>query len=126
MRHRKMLEPLAVEAFLDGLWDDETKQALILALPDKLVKALAHALEFETVSQLINGKLKDSLEEPTINEAAVKNYQRRLVLSEKKSNLDAGDVKTSGTCRMQLLNRPYIMCLPRFWKTEMTPMVDSL
>lgn len=36
-----------VQAFLDGLRDHETGQALILARPDQLVAVLAHVLDLE-------------------------------------------------------------------------------
>ncbi|KAJ8979623.1 hypothetical protein NQ317_015190 [Molorchus minor] len=42
-----VMERLAVQAFLDGLRDGETRQALILARPTNLVDALTRALEFE-------------------------------------------------------------------------------
>lgn len=46
-----MMERLAVRAFLDDLRDQETRQALTLALPTHLVDALACALEFEAAKQ---------------------------------------------------------------------------
>ncbi|KAJ8948276.1 hypothetical protein NQ318_020761 [Aromia moschata] len=46
-----VMERLAVQAFLDGLRDTETRQALTLARPSKLVDALARALEFEAAKQ---------------------------------------------------------------------------
>lgn len=42
-----VLERLAVQGFIDGLRDKETKRALILARPSTLPTALASALEFE-------------------------------------------------------------------------------
>ena len=44
-------EQFAVEAFVDGLRDGETQQALRLARPKTLDDALAHALEFETAKK---------------------------------------------------------------------------
>ncbi|KAJ8949844.1 hypothetical protein NQ318_000544 [Aromia moschata] len=46
-----VMERLAVQAFLDGLRDTETRQALTLARPSKLVDALARFLEFEAAKQ---------------------------------------------------------------------------
>ena len=46
-----VMERLAVQAFSDGLRDNETRQALLLAHPTHLVDALARALEFEAAKQ---------------------------------------------------------------------------
>ncbi|KAJ8940717.1 hypothetical protein NQ318_014111 [Aromia moschata] len=53
-----VMERLAVQAFLDGLRDTETRQALTLARPSKLVDALARALEFEAAKQSCRGQAK--------------------------------------------------------------------
>ncbi|MCD1431043.1 DDE-type integrase/transposase/recombinase [Klebsiella pneumoniae] len=50
-----VLERLAVQAFLDGVRGEETRQALLLARPTKLVDALARALEFEAVRSRAKG-----------------------------------------------------------------------
>ncbi|KAJ8933239.1 hypothetical protein NQ318_011678 [Aromia moschata] len=52
------MERLAVQAFLDGLRDTQTRQALILARPSKLVDALARALEFEPTKQSSRSQAK--------------------------------------------------------------------
>ncbi|KAJ8934085.1 hypothetical protein NQ318_008343 [Aromia moschata] len=48
----------SLQAFLDGLRDTETRQALTLARPRKLVDALARALEFEAAKQSCRGQAK--------------------------------------------------------------------
>ncbi|KAJ8957289.1 hypothetical protein NQ318_007853 [Aromia moschata] len=53
-----VMERLAVQAFLDGLRDTETRQALTLARPSKLVDALARALEFEAAKQSCRSQAK--------------------------------------------------------------------
>ncbi|KAJ8934188.1 hypothetical protein NQ318_022689 [Aromia moschata] len=50
-----VMERLAVQAFLDGLRDTETRQALTHARPSKLVDALARALEFEAAKECCRG-----------------------------------------------------------------------
>ncbi|KAJ8946989.1 hypothetical protein NQ318_019070 [Aromia moschata] len=72
-----VMERLAVQAFLDGLRDTETRQALTLARPSKLVDALARALEFEAAKQSCRGQAKvrrmeDGVEEGTCNEAEIR------------------------------------------------------
>ncbi|KAJ8949438.1 hypothetical protein NQ318_007539, partial [Aromia moschata] len=72
-----VMERLAVQAFLDGLRDTETCQALTLARPSKLVDALARALEFEAAKQSCRGQAKvrrmeEGVEEGTCNEAEIR------------------------------------------------------
>ncbi|KAJ8939452.1 hypothetical protein NQ318_023078 [Aromia moschata] len=72
-----VMERLAVQAFLDGLRDTETRQALTLARPSKLVDALARALEFEAAKQSCRGQAKvrrveEGVEEGTCNEAEIR------------------------------------------------------
>jgi hypothetical protein len=83
-----IMERLAVQAFLDGLRDHETRQALILARPDKLVDALARALEFEAAKQSSRGtarvrSMDDSFVGATMDEAAIRKLVKELI-SEKK------------------------------------------
>ena len=83
-----VMERLAVQAFLDGLRDHEMRQALILARPNKLVDALARALEFEAAKQSSRGtarvrSMDDSSIGGTIDEAALRRIFKEL-LSEKK------------------------------------------
>lgn len=47
-----VMERLAVQSFLDGLRDQEMRQALTLARPTTLVDALTRALEFEAAKQV--------------------------------------------------------------------------
>ncbi|KAJ8936593.1 hypothetical protein NQ318_016887 [Aromia moschata] len=72
-----VMERLAVQAFLDGLRDTETRQALTFARPSKLVDALARALEFEAAKQSCRGQAKvrrmeEGVEEGTCNEAEIR------------------------------------------------------
>ncbi|KAJ8945576.1 hypothetical protein NQ318_010433 [Aromia moschata] len=72
-----VMERLAVQAFLDGLRATETRQALTLARPSKLVDALARALEFEAAKQSCRGQAKvrrmeEGVEEGTCNEAEIR------------------------------------------------------
>ncbi|KAJ8940491.1 hypothetical protein NQ318_008529 [Aromia moschata] len=96
-----VMERLAVQAFLDGLRDTETRQALTLARPSKLVDALARALEFEAAKQSCRGqakvrKMEEDVEEGTCNEAEI----RRVVegILEKRQircwNCDTGATRT--------------------------------
>ncbi|KAJ8933266.1 hypothetical protein NQ318_003732 [Aromia moschata] len=71
------MERLAVQAFLDGLHDTETRQALTLPRPSKLVDALARALEFEAAQQSCRSqakvrKMEEDVEEGTCNEADIR------------------------------------------------------
>ncbi|KAJ8940314.1 hypothetical protein NQ318_014388 [Aromia moschata] len=93
-----VMERLAVQAFLDGLRDTETRQALTLARPSKLVDALARALEFEAAKQSCRGQAKvhrmeEGVEEGTCNEKRLTvrgnlNGKERLLL------LDTGATRT--------------------------------
>ncbi|KAJ8945882.1 hypothetical protein NQ318_002723 [Aromia moschata] len=96
-----VMERLAVQAFLDGPRDTETRQALTLARPSKLVDALARALEFEAAKQSCRGQAKvrrveEGVEEGTCNEAEI----RRVVegILEKRQircwNCDTGATRT--------------------------------
>ncbi|CAH0547125.1 unnamed protein product, partial [Brassicogethes aeneus] len=70
-----VMERLAVQAFLDGLRDNETRQALTLARPSQLVDALARALEFEAAKESCRSQPRirrveeEKKEEPRIIEA---------------------------------------------------------
>ncbi|KAJ8948952.1 hypothetical protein NQ318_022974 [Aromia moschata] len=95
-----VMERLAVQAFL-VVSDTETRQALTLARPSKLVDALARALEFEAAKQSCRGQAKvrrmeEGVEEGTCNEAEI----RRVVegMLEKRQircwNCDTGATRT--------------------------------
>ncbi|KAJ8946965.1 hypothetical protein NQ318_015903 [Aromia moschata] len=88
-----VMERLAVQAFLDGLRDTETRQALTLARPSKLVDALARALEFEAAKQSCRGQAKvrrmeDGVEEGTCNEAEIRRVVEGHVGKEANSVLE--------------------------------------
>ncbi|KAJ8942767.1 hypothetical protein NQ318_002927 [Aromia moschata] len=73
-----------VQAFLDGLRDTETRQALTLARPSKLVDALARALEFEAAKQSCRGQAKvrrmeEGIEEGTCNEAEIRRVAKEIL-----------------------------------------------
>ncbi|KAJ8962920.1 hypothetical protein NQ318_001331 [Aromia moschata] len=79
-----VMERLAVQAFLDGLRDTETRQALTLARPSKLVDALARALEFEAAKescrrQATIPKMEEDLEEGTCNEAEIRRVAKEIL-----------------------------------------------
>ncbi|KAJ8946361.1 hypothetical protein NQ318_010126 [Aromia moschata] len=79
-----VMERLAVQAFLDGLRDTETRQALTLARPSKLVDALARALEFEAAKESCRGqatirKMEEDFEEGTCNEAEIKRVAKEIL-----------------------------------------------
>ncbi|KAJ8946518.1 hypothetical protein NQ318_004653 [Aromia moschata] len=79
-----VMERLAVQAFLDGLRDTETRQALTLARPSKLVDALARALEFEAAKQSCRGqakvrKIEEDVEEGTCNEAEIRRVAKEIL-----------------------------------------------
>ncbi|KAJ8933001.1 hypothetical protein NQ318_003666, partial [Aromia moschata] len=79
-----VMERLAVQAFLDGLRDTETRQALTLARPSKLVDALARALEFEAAKQSCRGQAKvrrmeEGVEEGTCNEAVIRRVAKEIL-----------------------------------------------
>ncbi|KAJ8940414.1 hypothetical protein NQ318_009343 [Aromia moschata] len=79
-----VMERLAVQAFLDGLRDTETRQALTLARPSKLVDALARALEFEAAKescrrQATIRKMEEDLEEGTCNEAEIRRVAKEIL-----------------------------------------------
>ncbi|KAJ8956462.1 hypothetical protein NQ318_010776 [Aromia moschata] len=67
-----VMERLAVQAFLDGLCDTETRQSLTLARPSKLVDALARALEFEAAKQSCRGQTKVRKMEENVEEAEIR------------------------------------------------------
>ncbi|KAJ8957678.1 hypothetical protein NQ318_017570 [Aromia moschata] len=88
-----VMERLAVQAFLDGLRDTETRQALTLARPSKLVDALARALEFEAAKQSCRGQAKvrrmeDGVEEGTCNEAEIRRVVEGMLEKEANSVLE--------------------------------------
>ncbi|KAJ8936033.1 hypothetical protein NQ318_015439 [Aromia moschata] len=79
-----VMERLAVQAFLDGLRDIETRQTLTLARPSKLVDALARALEFEAAKescrrQATIRKMEEDLEEGTCNEAEIRRVAKEIL-----------------------------------------------
>ncbi|KAJ8946839.1 hypothetical protein NQ318_006749 [Aromia moschata] len=79
-----VMERLAVQAFLDGLRDTETRQALTLARPSKLVNALARALEFEAAKESCRGqatirKMEEDFEEGTCNEAEIRRVAKEIL-----------------------------------------------
>ncbi|KAJ8944260.1 hypothetical protein NQ318_013672 [Aromia moschata] len=79
-----VMERLAVQAFLDGLRDTETRQALTLARPNKLVDALARALEFEAAKESCRGqatirKMEEDFEEGTCNEAEIRRVAKEIL-----------------------------------------------
>ncbi|KAJ8935971.1 hypothetical protein NQ318_014862 [Aromia moschata] len=79
-----VMERLAVQAFLDGLRDTETQQALTLARPCKLVDALARALEFEAAKESCRGqatirKMEEDFEEGTCNEADIRRVAKEIL-----------------------------------------------
>ncbi|KAJ8957284.1 hypothetical protein NQ318_007848 [Aromia moschata] len=79
-----VMERLAVQAFLDGLRDTETRQALTLARPSKLVDALARALEFEAAKescrrQATIPKMEEDLQEGTCNEAEIRRVAKEIL-----------------------------------------------
>ncbi|KAJ8949444.1 hypothetical protein NQ318_007545 [Aromia moschata] len=79
-----VMERLAVQAFLDGLRDTETRQALTLARPSKLVDALARALEFEAAKESCRGqatirKMEEDVEEGTCNEAEIRRVAKEIL-----------------------------------------------
>ncbi|KAJ8934486.1 hypothetical protein NQ318_016488 [Aromia moschata] len=79
-----VMERLAVQAFLDGLRDTETRQALTLARPSKLVDALARALEFEAAKESCRGqatirKMEEDFEEGTCNEAEIRRVAKEIL-----------------------------------------------
>ncbi|KAJ8939567.1 hypothetical protein NQ318_014131, partial [Aromia moschata] len=79
--------------FLDGLRDTETRQALTLARPSKLVDALARALEFEAAKQSCRGQAKvrrmeEGVEEGTCNEAEIRRVVEGHVGKEANSVLE--------------------------------------
>ncbi|KAJ8947071.1 hypothetical protein NQ318_019966, partial [Aromia moschata] len=79
-----VMERLAMQAFLDGLRDTETRQALTLARPSKLVDALARALEFEAAKESCRGqatirKMEEDFEEGTCNEAEIRRVAKEIL-----------------------------------------------
>ncbi|KAJ8935232.1 hypothetical protein NQ318_017869, partial [Aromia moschata] len=67
---KEVMEQLVVRAFLDGLYDAETCQDLILAHPSNLMDALARALEIEAAKQSCRcqvkvPKMEENVEEET-------------------------------------------------------------
>ncbi|KAJ8947861.1 hypothetical protein NQ318_010007 [Aromia moschata] len=79
-----VMERLAVQAFLDGLRDAETRQALTLARPSKLVDALARALEFEAAKQSCRSqakvrKMEEDVEKGISNEADIRRVVNEIL-----------------------------------------------
>ncbi|KAJ8974731.1 hypothetical protein NQ317_004054 [Molorchus minor] len=83
-----VMERLAVQAFLDGLRDGETRQALILARPTNLVDALTRALEFEAAKQCAKGQARIRQVEEDSNgdtmEATIRKFVKEALLKLKK------------------------------------------
>ncbi|KAJ8948273.1 hypothetical protein NQ318_020758 [Aromia moschata] len=79
-----VMERLAVQAFLDGLRDTETRQALTFARPSKLVDALARALEFEAAKQSCRSqakvrKMEKYVEKGICNEAEIRRVVEEIL-----------------------------------------------
>ncbi|KAJ8968046.1 hypothetical protein NQ317_018976, partial [Molorchus minor] len=83
-----VMERLAVQAFLDGLRDGETRQALILARPTNLVDALTRALEFEAAKQCAKGQARIRQVEEDSNgdtmEATIRKFVKEALSEAKK------------------------------------------
>ncbi|KAJ8981048.1 hypothetical protein NQ317_018020, partial [Molorchus minor] len=83
-----VMERLAVQAFLDGLRDGETRQALILARPTNLVDALTRALEFEAAKQCAKGQARIHQVEEDSNgdtmEATIRKFVKEALSEAKK------------------------------------------
>ncbi|KAJ8976640.1 hypothetical protein NQ317_011148, partial [Molorchus minor] len=83
-----VMERLAVQAFLDGLRDGETRQALILARPTNLVDALTRALEFEAAKQCARGQARIRQVEEDSNgdtmEATIRKFVKEALSEAKK------------------------------------------
>ncbi|KAJ8955655.1 hypothetical protein NQ317_004479 [Molorchus minor] len=83
-----VMERLAVQAFLDGLRDGETRQALILARPTNLVDALTRALEFEAAKQCAKGQARIRQVEEDSNgdtmEATIRKFVKKALSEAKK------------------------------------------
>ncbi|KAJ8980860.1 hypothetical protein NQ317_008919 [Molorchus minor] len=83
-----VMERLAVQAFLDGLREGETRQALILARPTNLVDALTRALEFEAAKQCAKGQAKIRQVEEDSNgdtmEATIRKFVKEALSEAKK------------------------------------------
>ncbi|XP_045540069.1 uncharacterized protein LOC123722408 [Papilio machaon] len=77
-----VMERLAIQAFLDGLRDQETRRALILARPEKLVDALARALEFEAAKDTCRGLVRVRMMENSHEEATIEEEIVRRVIKE--------------------------------------------
>ncbi|KAJ8956752.1 hypothetical protein NQ318_014109 [Aromia moschata] len=97
-----VMERLAVQAFLDGLRDVETRQALTLARPSKLVDALARALEFEAATESCRGqatirKMEEDVEEGTCNEAEIRRVAKEIL--DKRPIQRWNGAKTNGAYR---------------------------
>lgn len=63
------MDRLAVQVFLDGFRDHETRQALIFVRNDKLVDALVFEVTIQFIKQL---RLEDRRKEFTIDEVALR------------------------------------------------------
>ncbi|KAJ8974766.1 hypothetical protein NQ317_008205 [Molorchus minor] len=96
-----VMERLAVQAFLDGLRDGETRQALILARPTNLVDALTRALEFEAAKQCAKGQARIRQVEEDSNgdtmEATIRKFVKEALSEAKKVN--AGNALVDGKPR---------------------------
>ncbi|KAJ8948302.1 hypothetical protein NQ318_020789 [Aromia moschata] len=78
------MERLAVQAYLDGLRDTETRQALTFARTSKLVDALARALEFEATKQSCRSqakvrKMEKDVEKGICNEAEIRRVVEEIL-----------------------------------------------
>ncbi|KAJ8957761.1 hypothetical protein NQ317_007346 [Molorchus minor] len=103
-----VMERLAVQAFLDGLRDGETRQALILARPTNLVDALTRALEFEAAKQCARGQARIRQVEEDSNgdtmEATIRKFVKEALSEAKKGAML--EVRKSGAYKKTLPGEP--------------------
>ncbi|KAJ8980348.1 hypothetical protein NQ317_019235 [Molorchus minor] len=103
-----VMERLAVQAFLDGLRDGETRQALILARPTNLVDALTRALEFEAAKQCAKGQARIRQVEEDSNgdtmEATIRKFVKEALSEAKKGAML--EVRKSGAYKKTLPGEP--------------------
>ncbi|KAJ8983121.1 hypothetical protein NQ317_001865 [Molorchus minor] len=103
-----VMERLAVQAFLDGLRDGETRQALILARPTNLVDALTRALEFEAAKQCAKGQARiRQVEEDSDGdtmEATIRKFVKEALSEAKKGAML--EVRKSGAYKKTLPGEP--------------------
>ncbi|KAJ8946775.1 hypothetical protein NQ318_018984 [Aromia moschata] len=106
-----VMERLAVQAFLDGLRDIETRQALTLARPSKLVDVLARALEFEAAKQSCRSqakvrKMEEDVEEGTCNEAEIRRVAKEILDKRPIRRWNGAKVRHIRGCRIEKKKAP--------------------